>query len=387
MTYIKTETIITRSSGQGSHTKRLIILKCDTCSAEFNVRYCKSQLERTSHYCSKYCAHEQRKKGGKIHEIVVQHSREKYGTDSPMQHESVKLKLEEASIKRFGVKCAFQAPSVIEKCKAAHREKWGTDSHMQSAEFMETFEQRVFEKHGVQNVFQLESVKEKSRQTNIEKRGVEYPTQSPDVVALRATNYTEQHGVDNPMKLASVKEKQIATMLERHGVVNAYLTTKARANMRDPAAQERRLRSLIEKGRQMKSLEEDDVIEAIISSGVALLRDVFVNHWYMDGCTSEGHIWIQCDGVYWHALDRDIDVINRSNGAQDRAIMRKYRRDRAQEAWFASTEKNTTGARLIRIITGKNVYDARFFDANIMNVERFWWPRDRDKVIASLNVV
>lgn len=381
MTLINIETVITRTSGQGAHTKRVVHLKCDVCALEYTVNYCKGQL-RQFHYCSRACSHIERRKGGKIEAVAVKNSQQKYGTDNPAQSDAVKAKIRATNIENFGVPCAFQAESVKEKCKEAHRERWGTDSHMQSPVFMEQFEAGMIEKHGVTNVFQLESVQEKSRQTNIEKRGFPYPTQSPEVIATRAANCIEKYGVDNPMKLDSVKAKQVATMLRNHGVVNAYLTPKSRANMRKPEAQQRRLQKLIDLGKHMRSDEEDEVLDSIRSTGTKLLKNVFLNHWLLDAVTDDGQIFIQSDGCYWHALDRDIHAIANSGVKQDRSILKKYMRDRRQEAFFASPVTNPLGVQLVRIVTGRLIHDMSYFDVNIDNVVRLWWPRDRDKLLS-----
>jgi hypothetical protein len=53
---------------------------------------------------------------------------------------------------------------------------------------------------------------------------------------------------------------------------------------------------------------------------------------------------VQLDGVYWHGLDRPIDVIAERRTKRDAQIHKKWLMDREQDRWFVEN-----GMRLIRI--------------------------------------
>lgn len=66
--------------------------------------------------------------------------------------------------------------------------------------------------------------------------------------------------------------------------------------------------------------------------------------WPIDFYIPSIDTYIQFDGVYWHGLDRPIEVIRSSSKVRDQAIVVKWETDRKQNAWF-----NEHARRLIRV--------------------------------------
>jgi hypothetical protein len=54
--------------------------------------------------------------------------------------------------------------------------------------------------------------------------------------------------------------------------------------------------------------------------------------------------YVQLDGVYWHGLDRPIELIAEHRTKRDVQIHKKWATDREQDAWFAER-----GMKLVRI--------------------------------------
>lgn len=63
-------------------------------------------------------------------------------------------------------------------------------------------------------------------------------------------------------------------------------------------------------------------------------HSIIVNGWSIDMHVVSIDTYVQFDGVYWHGLDRSLDLIERSGKAIDAVILEKWRRDREQDAWF-----------------------------------------------------
>ena len=373
---------IRRDAGQGSHVRRVIDLRCDVCGIEYESKYSKSVLEKKRHYHNKECAHVARKKGGDIHAVFVETSQRLYGTDNPAQSRVVKDKIADTTMQHLGVRCSFQAESVKEKSRQTNVRVRGVEHHMHCPDVVQTLVESNLRNHGVENVFQLESVKKKSRKTNMKNRGVEYAMQCPDVQALTVERNLQKYGVENVMQHPDVKKKQIQTLEDRHGVTNSFLTPKARANMRSPEAQARRMMSLVANGNHKKSDEEDDVIATLQAVGLKLTRWPMLTRWSMDAVTLDGNAYIQSDGIFYHGLDRPMSVIEERRCVIDEAIIEKYKRDRAQEAWFASDETNPDGKKLVRIVTGGvKVADERYFLDQPKNVLRIRWPCDINEIL------
>jgi len=66
--------------------------------------------------------------------------------------------------------------------------------------------------------------------------------------------------------------------------------------------------------------------------------------WNIDIYIPEIDTYVQFDGIYWHGLDRSIDVIANSESPRDKIIYHKWKEDRAQDEWFKSQ-----GKRLVHI--------------------------------------
>lgn len=70
----------------------------------------------------------------------------------------------------------------------------------------------------------------------------------------------------------------------------------------------------------------------------------WVNGWPIDFYIPSIDTYVQFDGVYWHGLDRPIELIRASKLVRDQAIVKKWETDRKQDEWFA-----TQRLRLVRI--------------------------------------
>lgn len=66
--------------------------------------------------------------------------------------------------------------------------------------------------------------------------------------------------------------------------------------------------------------------------------------WNIDLYVPQIDTYVQFDGVYWHGLDRPIELIKESSRQRDKVIYKKWLIDRAQDEWFAKMSK-----RLVRI--------------------------------------
>jgi len=75
---------------------------------------------------------------------------------------------------------------------------------------------------------------------------------------------------------------------------------------------------------------QDDVERQVIIPGTRWLIDFYVRS--ID-------TYVQFDGVYWHGLDRPIEVIARGITERDVQIQHKYLTDRAQNDWFKAHGK------------------------------------------------
>lgn len=112
-------------------------------------------------------------------------------------------------------------PSVIQRLRDGSREKFGTDFPMQSEACRKQVQDTVKAKYGVDSVNQLESKKAAARRTCIENYGVPYYSETPDFLEDWKETLQERYGVDNPMFHPKIRKKMKDTMMERYEVDNA----------------------------------------------------------------------------------------------------------------------------------------------------------------------
>ena len=58
------------------------------------------------------------------------------------------------------------------------------------------------------------------------------------------------------------------------------------------------------------------------------------HRWEIDFYIKSIDTYVQFDGIYWHALDKQIEIIRESTKKQDVQRCKAYTRDRAQDEWF-----------------------------------------------------
>ena len=202
-------------------------------------------------------------------------------------------------------------------------ERYGVDNPQRVEAFKEKSRQTNLERYGCEVGSQSDKVKERARQTNQERFGVDWHTQSENFNNKAKETWKNNYGVDHPMKSDVVKAKYDFTASWR----KAHKTKKKNGTY----ASSRVERTFHERlGKLFSDVQTQVRVE---HAGGIWLVDFRV-----------GETYLQLDGVYWHGLDRPIEVIRASTKPRDRAIARAYDHDRQQDVWFA--RRNT---RLIRI--------------------------------------
>lgn len=98
-------------------------------------------------------------------------------------------------------------------------------------------------------------------------------------------------------------------------------------------------------GTHRQSREEDRFHEFLRQYFSDIKRQVTIRgRWTIDFYINDIDVYVQFDGIYWHGLDRPIEIIRQHASRQDVIIEQKWKTDQEQVAWFA--ENNLT---LIRI--------------------------------------
>ncbi len=278
------------------HKCDIIRLKCDMCGKEWETRGSKTRImSRKTHMCSEQCKRTAHKNGGVIERQRAKTNVARYGAENTFAAESCKQKITNTLIERHGVKHALQSSIFLEKFK----------------------------------------------RTMIERFGVESPSQSSEIQAKQVATMQRNWGVSYPMQLQHVRDAMMSGTIAKYGVPHHMQNKEHAYEVFQKRASEGTL--FISKPEQLfyeKLCEKFGVND--------IDRQVVMNkRWSIDFYVKTIDTYVQFDGVYWHGLDRPIELIHESGKSghrRDMSIYRKWLVDRQQDKWF-----ELNNLRLVRV--------------------------------------
>lgn len=271
--------------------REILCMRCDVCGKEWEMRGSKSRVSsRKTNACSSKCKSDAHKNGGIVQQLRAQTCIVKYGTSNSFAAEQCKKKIRQTIKDRYGFEHALQTDSLKQKMRDTMVERYGVDHPIKHPEIRQKQLDSMIQKYGVAYPMQLESVKEALRQGNIKKWGVPYMMQNPE---QRKIIFEKRD--KNPWM--SKIEKQLRLLLEeRYG--------------------------------------KDDV----------KVQQLIERKWCIDFYLISKDLWISFDGVYWHGLDRPVELIRKSSKKHDVAIYSKWSKDRELDEYAIENKM-----RLIRV--------------------------------------
>lgn len=133
----------------------------------------------------------------------------------------------------------------------------------------------------------------------------------------------------------------------KHGVDNPFQLPEVIAQCNTPSAQKKRYDTMKVNGTFAKETKPErwarEALCEVFGAG-NVVHQSNVNGWAIDLYVQSVDTYVQVDGVYWHGLNRPIDVIKASLKRQDLEIYKTYVRDGIQNAYFLNNE-----LRLVRV--------------------------------------
>ena len=291
--------------------KRMLSLLCDSCGREFVRKFKNSQSNRPDHYCSLKCM--------QTSKITVEKRRHtsfrNYGVDNPAKSSVVKQKIKNTNIKRYGNACSLHGEQIKEKVKKTN-----------------------LERYGYENAAKSDYIKTKSIETNLRNHGVRYTRNIPGVIEKAKQTNLERYGYECPMTQPHIKAKA-----NTPSAINKCHQTKKKNDSYG------------------KSKIEDEFYEYLLTVFPCTIvsRQQMINGWNID--FKIGETYVQFDGVYYHGLDRHINIIKEFNTKTDKVIYKTYLRDLEQNSWFKEN-----GLKLIRV-TDKDFMQKDFSISTIIN--------------------
>lgn len=356
---IKKETL--SKSPRARKYKRWILYKCDQCEVEYTGKYQKKYTNNRATFCSRTCFSKSKKKGGTHYNTEnIKKARkafkEKYNTSNPSDLDWVNNKKRETINKTMSNDKLKKI--IVDKRKNTCLSIYGVDNPMKSECVKSRAKNTNLERYGVENVFESELIKKRIEETNMIRFGVKHNSNNPDTVNKRKKTSLERFGVECRLSSADVRkkaqdtmikkygvqygfqskiidEKISDTMLEKYGVRYGFQSKEILDKCHSPEAKLKRHKTMKANGTYGKSKSEDEFFELLCKrfGEDNVERQVNINGWSIDFKVND--TYIQFDGVYWHGLDRDIEVIKEFKNPRDKVIYKTFLRDQEQNNWFA----------------------------------------------------
>lgn len=173
-----------------------------------------------------------------------------------------------------------------------------------------------------------------------------HPFEDPEVLQKRTQTWIKNYGVDHPWKSSDVREKNKQTWLKKYGYDNPASSPQIKKKIDQAALHLKGHQTRKREGTYTRSKIENNFYKTLcnIFSQNDIERQVIINGWSIDFYIKSIDVFVQFDGVYWHGLNRPIEVIKEFKKSRDKTIFGTWLRDIKQNEWF--TQQKMT---LVRI--------------------------------------
>lgn len=308
--------------------KKTIVAVCDVCKKQFKRKWTESSQQKIE-ICSRNCRYEGLSKNGILYQKNKQRYFKNHGIYFCTQNELTKEKCKSTMVKNHGVSCIFQRPDI-----RAH-----ALSQAWSFEAIEKREQSIIDEYGSREKF-TEINLEKGKKSLFENWGVSHNFQIEWVKENRKQTWIDNWGVDNPFKSEEIKNIAKQTMIKRFGVEffpqSIRFKTLMIVNSKERCKKSHQ--TMKRNGSYKVSVPENKLFEILCQQfGYDNVeRQVFMNScWPIDFYVKPPiDTYYQCDGVYWHGLNRRPEEIAKFKTERDVNIFQKLITDKKQNEWF-----------------------------------------------------
>lgn len=190
------------------------------------------------------------------------------------------------------------------------QEKYGEISAMKTAEVQQKTVKTLQERYGkeVTSALLAPGAKERRRETHVERYGAPETFQNERFVKQRERTWLKKYGTSyKPFPLDALEKAK---------------------------------KSMSKMPSKWSSKIEDKFAELLVDKfgNENVVRQKWVNGWPIDFWIKSIDTYIQFDGIYWHALDCDVENLRESARVRDKARLQKWENDRKQDVWFADNK-------------------------------------------------
>jgi hypothetical protein len=169
----------------------------------------------------------------------------------------------------------------------------------------------------------------KTENTMIEKYGKAYFCDTDTFKEQQKEFLLENYGVTNRLQIPENIEKIKQTNLERYGRETYAGSEDHQSKIDHKEIAQKAWATKIKNGTCSKSGPEDFLFDLLVENfGIEnVQRQIPMIRQWIDLYVIPLGLYIQVDGVYWHGLNRDIEIIKKQATRQDKKIYKQILRD------------------------------------------------------------
>lgn len=164
--------------------------------------------------------------------------------------------------------------------------------------------------------------------TQIEKYGSIY-IETDEFTEKQKSTFLDKYGVESVMSSPEIRKKIEGIFEEKYGRRSFTGSDEHKSKCDFNEIAQKAWATKIKNGSCSKSNPEEKLYSILVNEfgDSNVTRQVPVIKQWVDFHIPTLDLYIQVDGIYWHGLDRDIEIIKQGNTSQDRKIHKQILRD------------------------------------------------------------
>lgn len=320
--------------------KNVIKLQCDYCMNFFLAKKGTRDLYREYHFCCKECSVKSLS-SGKLKEKIQLNNVAKYGSKSPAASKTIRDKIEKTNIEKYGVRAPLMSKNIQSKAQQTNIDKYGSSCSLINRNIDSKRQKTWLQKYGG-NPLCCSEIREKIRQTMLDKYGEDSFVSTDLFKQLVIETNLERYGVKYAISSPEVRKKIEQTNLDRYGSASYTGTEDHKSKLDYDDIAQKAWRTKIQNGTCSKSLVEEKMYALLVKKYGTnnVKRQVPIIGQWVDFYLLSKKLFIQVDGVYWHGLNRPLEIISQMQTSQDEKIYKQIFRDQKLNSFMRENNLN-----------------------------------------------
>lgn len=147
---------------------------------------------------------------------------DRYGSENPFSSDDIKKRIVSTNIDRYGVANPSNSTEIQDKRRSTFIERYGVNTPWKSDIVQDKIRNTVRERYNCDYVSQNDNIKLRAKKTWIDRYGTDNPSKCDSIKLKKANTCYKNYGVDNPLKIDSVRLKSDKSRIEKYGSVSPF---------------------------------------------------------------------------------------------------------------------------------------------------------------------